>query len=256
MTRCRGPWSDTRSTTTSHRFSSRWVAIVGARMGPVMVEGGLFNGDEPGTPGLMAPGGRFADSWWPALGPTRQGARGGRAPTPRCTLPSTARARNRQHKQSLSARWDDKAGSLPVYGLVEWSRTSEADGFFIFHGLLAEGAWTRGRTRLHYRFERTERPEEERTLNPFRSIRPHLEIPFWGRPDGPFIPRDTPFGPAAPLRDLKLCLFWRFPAGGRLMSAEGSSTCKIFTGNPPFGLSVLASVSALGCRCTGWAATG
>ena len=45
----------------------------------------------------------------------------------------------------------------------------------MFHSLLAEGAWTAGRSRLHYRFERTERPEEERTLDPFRSVRPHLE---------------------------------------------------------------------------------
>ena len=50
----------------------------------------------------------------------------------------------------------------PAYALVEWARTSEADGFFVFSSLLAEGAWSAGRHRLHYRFERTERPEEER----------------------------------------------------------------------------------------------
>jgi hypothetical protein len=37
-----------------------------------------------------------------------------------------------------------------------------------------------GQGRLHYRFERTERPEEERTLSPFRSLRPHLENAILG----------------------------------------------------------------------------
>jgi hypothetical protein len=63
---------------------------------------------------------------------------------------------------------------IPVYGLAEWARTSEAGGFFVFHSVLAEGAWTMGAHRLHYRFERTERPEEER-VTPTRSRRPHLE---------------------------------------------------------------------------------
>jgi hypothetical protein len=67
-----------------------------------------------------------------------------------------------------------------LYGLVEWARTSEAEGFFVFHSVLAEGAWTLGRNRLHYRFERTERPEEQRTLDPFRSVRPHLENSILG----------------------------------------------------------------------------
>ena len=68
-----------------------------------------------------------------------------------------------------------------MYGLLEWARTSEAEGFFVFHSVLAEGAWTLGRSRLYYRFERTERPEEERTLNPFRSLRPHVENSILGK---------------------------------------------------------------------------
>jgi hypothetical protein len=63
---------------------------------------------------------------------------------------------------------------------VEWARTSEAEGFFVFDSFLAEGAWTSGRSRLHYRLERTERPEEERTLSPFRSVRPHTENSIHG----------------------------------------------------------------------------
>jgi hypothetical protein len=58
--------------------------------------------------------------------------------------------------------------------MVEWARTSEAGGFFVYTSLLAEGAWSPGPHRLHYRVERTERPEEER-ISGFRSRRPHLE---------------------------------------------------------------------------------
>jgi hypothetical protein len=86
-----------------------------------------------------------------------------------------------QSKWSLSGRWSGAVGSFPVYGLVEWARTSEAGGFFVFHSVLAEGAWTTGRSRLHYRFERTDRPEEERTSNPFRTRRPHFENSILGQ---------------------------------------------------------------------------
>jgi hypothetical protein len=79
-----------------------------------------------------------------------------------------------QSKWSLSARWEGKVGEFPLYGLAEWARTSEAEGFFVFHSALVEGAWTGGPNRLYYRFERTERPEEER-VTPTTSLRPHLE---------------------------------------------------------------------------------
>jgi hypothetical protein len=47
--------------------------------------------------------------------------------------------------------------------------------------VLAEGAWTAGSSRLHYRFEQTDRPEEERTSNPFRSRRPKFENSILGQ---------------------------------------------------------------------------
>jgi hypothetical protein len=80
---------------------------------------------------------------------------------------------------SVAGRWERSIGGHPVYGLLEWARTAEADGFFVFHSLLAEGAWGSGPHRLQYRFERTERPEEERTAR-FRSLRPHLENSILG----------------------------------------------------------------------------
>jgi hypothetical protein len=159
----------------------RAVAILGARVGPVLVEGGLFNGDEPERPGQWPRVSRFGDSWstrvtlFPQRGLELQGSHA-RVHSPE-HRPGFGID---QHKWSLSGRWSGSVGQFPVYGLLEWARTSEANGFFVFHSLLAEGAWTVGRSRLHYRFERTERPEEERTLSLFRSLRPHLENSILG----------------------------------------------------------------------------
>jgi hypothetical protein len=159
----------------------RAVGIVGVRAGPVAVEAGLFNGDEPERPGQWPRISRFGDSWsgrltfYPLRELEVQGSYASvHSPEHRPGAGSD------QHKWSVSGRWEGEVRGSPVYGMVEWARTSEADGFFVFRSLLAEGVWTRGRSRLHYRFERTERPEEERTLNPFRSVRPHLENSIHG----------------------------------------------------------------------------
>jgi hypothetical protein len=159
----------------------RAVAIAGVRAGPVLLEGGLFNGDEPERPSQWPKLSRFGDSWSGRL-----------TLLPLSTLElqgSYAEVHSPEHrlgfgtdqrKWSTSGRWSGSVGRSPVYALLEWERTSEAAGFFVFHSLLAEGAWDLGPSRLLYRFERTERPEEERTLSPFRSLRPHFENSILG----------------------------------------------------------------------------
>jgi hypothetical protein len=154
----------------------RAVAIAGARIGPVLLEGSLFNGDEPERPSQWPRVSRFGDSWsarltvLPLRGLELQGSHAAvNSPEHR---PGSGLD---QDKWSLSGRWSGLVGQAPVYGLLEWARTSEADDFFVFRSLLAEGAWTLGPSRLHYRYERTERPEEMRTFDLFRSLRPHLE---------------------------------------------------------------------------------
>ena len=154
----------------------RAIAIAAVRTRLVSGEVGLFNGDEPERPGQWPRiGGRFGDSWaarlsaYPSAGIELQASHAHvHSPEHR------PGAGTDQGKWSLSARWSRRVGRSPVYGLVEWARTSEAGGFFVFESVLAEGAWTAGRHRLQYRFERTERPEEER-ISHFRSLRPHLE---------------------------------------------------------------------------------
>jgi hypothetical protein len=159
----------------------RAVAIAAVRRGPVGGEIGLFNGDEPERPGQWPRiGGRFGDSWAarltavPVTGFEIQGSHA-RVHSPE----HRPGAGTDQAKWSLSARWDGVLDRRSTYALVEWARTSEAGGFFVFSSLLAEGAWSTGPHRLHYRFERTERPEEER-ISDFRSLRPHLENSILG----------------------------------------------------------------------------
>jgi hypothetical protein len=158
----------------------RAVAMAAVQVGPAAFEVGLFNGDEPEKPSQWPRVSRFGDSW---------SARLTVSPISRLELQgSHAKVHSAEHrpgagpdqsKWSVSGRWDGQVSGLPLYGLVEWARTSEAEGFFVFHSLLTEGALSVGFSRLHYRFERTERPEEER-VTPTRSRRPHLENSILG----------------------------------------------------------------------------
>jgi hypothetical protein len=159
----------------------RWVAIAALRAGSVAGEFGLFDGDEPERPGQWPRlGGRFGDSWSARVtglvlaGLELQGSHA-RVHSPE----HRPGAGTDQSKWNLSARWSRPVGRFPLYGLVEWARTSEASGFFEFHSLLAEGAWRTGQHRLYLRWERTERPEEVR-MSSFRSLRPHLENSILG----------------------------------------------------------------------------
>jgi hypothetical protein len=159
----------------------RAVAIVAARRQGVSGEFGLFNGDEPERPGQWPRiGGRFGDSWAGRL--TAEPIAGLELQASHAKVQSPEHrpgAGPVQRKWSLSARWEGLVSGRQTYALVEWARTSEAGGFFVFSSALAEGAWTAGPHRLHYRFERTERPEELR-ISDFRSLRPHLENSILG----------------------------------------------------------------------------
>lgn len=158
----------------------RAVAIAALRAGPVVAEAGLFNGDEPERPGQWPLLERFGDSWSARLTGTVSCGLSLQASGAHVHSPEhRPGAGTDQAKYSVAARWERPVAGHPVYALVEWARTSEAEGFFVFHSFLAEGAWTSGPHRLQYRFERTERPEEERVAR-FRSLRPHLENSILG----------------------------------------------------------------------------
>jgi hypothetical protein len=164
----------------NHHWSQvleRAVVIAGIRRGPVTLEAGLFNGDEPARPSDWPLLARFGDSW---------SARVSLAPVREVELQlSRASIRSPEHrsppagpyhdKWSASARYERPSASGRRYAMAEWARTSELDGFFVYHSWLAEGEWRAGRHRPYLRLERTDRPEEERAFDPFRSQRPHFE---------------------------------------------------------------------------------
>ncbi|MGE0353072.1 MAG: hypothetical protein AB7I33_07475 [Gemmatimonadales bacterium] len=160
----------------------RAVVMGAVRAGPVGVEGSLFNGDEPERPGQWPRiGGRFGDSWslrltlYPLSGLELQGSRAlvhSPEHRPGAGLDVT--------KWSTAARWQRDVRGVPLYAMVEWAESSEADRFFVFESWLGELQVTPARHRGYYRYERTDRPEESRTTNPFRSVRPHLENSILG----------------------------------------------------------------------------
>jgi hypothetical protein len=159
----------------------RVVALVGIGAGRVLLEGALFNGDEPERPSQWPAWDRFGDSW---------AARITAAPWRDLELQlSVANVHSPEHrpgagpdqdKWSASARWDRRTEDRRAYALLEWARTTEAGGAFEFASVLAEGELRRGSHRAYARVERTDRPEEERLADPFRSLRPHLDDAIMG----------------------------------------------------------------------------
>ncbi len=158
----------------------RAVVLGQARYRWITIEGSLFNGDEPESPGSSPNLDRFGDSW---------SLRGTLQPAPGLELQlSRAKVRSPEHrggagldqfKWSASVRGEGSLGSRPAYALFEWAQTDEASGAFRFESWLGEGAITLGRARPYLRLERTQRPEEER-VTAFRSRRPLLEDALLG----------------------------------------------------------------------------
>lgn len=156
----------------------RAVGLAGIRAGPVTLEGALFNGDEPVSPGSWPALSRFGDSWATRL--TLAPVTGLEAQASYAFVHSPENrpgAGPDDAKTSLSARWERGRW----YGLVEWAHTRTAGGAFVFRSALAEGAVVIARQRPYVRFERSDRPEEERLFeSPFRTRRPLFENSILG----------------------------------------------------------------------------
>ncbi|HEX9107838.1 MAG TPA: hypothetical protein VF832_11430, partial [Longimicrobiales bacterium] len=171
---------------TNHHLAQvpeRALAIAAVGRGPLLLEAGLFNGDEPKSPGSFADVGRFGDSW---------SARATVRPLPGLELQgSHAFLRSPenpdghgldQRKWSASVRWGGNGETRP-YALLEWATTNEtgagAPGFR-FSTLLAEGSLSRGPLLVAGRVERSTRPEEERLADPFRVPRVPADFSLLG----------------------------------------------------------------------------
>jgi hypothetical protein len=157
----------------------RLVAVAAVAVRTATLEAATFNGDEPTSPGSSPQFGRFGDSW--ALRLTWR---------PRSTLElagSVARVRSPEvaighglnhDKKGVLARYETTGAQTSRYAMVEWLRTDErADGYRApYWSWLAELAECRGGFTSAVRVERTDRPEEERLVDPFRTPHPHHDF--------------------------------------------------------------------------------
>lgn len=161
----------------------RTVAIGAFRTRRLVFEVGLFNGDEPESPGDVPNRNRYWDSWSGRVtfAPFPQGEF--QTSYARVVSPENARGGGAdQRKHSASMRLEDAQHS--GYALLEWARSTNYVGSsptFAFTSLLAE-TWARyGVLSGALRIERTDRPDEERLLNEFRSPLPATDLSITGR---------------------------------------------------------------------------
>jgi hypothetical protein len=161
----------------------RVVAISAFRTRRLILEAGLFNGDEPESPGDVPNRSRYWDSWSGRVTfiPFPQGEI--QTSYARVRSPENATGGGMdQRKQSGSLRLEDAHRS--GYGLLEWARSTNYVGSsrgFAFTSLLAETSARFGVVSGALRFERTERPDEERLANEFRTPLPASDLSIAGR---------------------------------------------------------------------------
>jgi hypothetical protein len=169
---------------SNHHLSQvleRAVAIIAVGTGPVVLEGSLFNGDEPTAPDVSPNLERFGDSWSVRL-------TGWRGSDWEAQL-SHASVKSPEHrdgagptdtKWSASVRWAGMLAARPGQLLAEWAQTSEGHGVFTFQSVLVEWSMRFGSSHLPYlRLESSERPEEER-ISDFRTRLPPLDDSITG----------------------------------------------------------------------------
>jgi hypothetical protein len=168
----------------------RLVAVAAGRAGPLIGELAAFNGDEPldaSTPPLVD---RFGDSWaaratllpsW--LVPTLGGAE---------LSASIAHVKSPEYRDGFGmdqrkvhagVRVQRDVGGTATYALLEWARTQDVDRgrpLYTFSSTLGEAAACRSQFALAFRAEQSERPEEERLPNLFRSPRPATDLSILG----------------------------------------------------------------------------
>ena len=158
----------------------RLIAIGAVRGGPLMVEAGLFNGNEPMSASDRGSFDRFADSWaarvtiMPRAGVELQASMA-EVESPELPLGGGPG----QRKQSASARYEHGA----LYGLAEWSRTAVRDDgeeLYTLRSALLEATYDYRGWRPGLRLEHTQRAEEERLSDPFRTPWPHADTHVLG----------------------------------------------------------------------------
>ncbi|CAN5168202.1 hypothetical protein BH09GEM1_BH09GEM1_23260 [soil metagenome] len=218
-------------------------AIGAVRVGPVVIEGGTFGGDEPTHPSSLPRASRIGDSWSaratvvPVSGVELQASHA------RVASPEEASGIGLdQRKQSISGR--AISGNGRRYFLMEWARTVERDAVrqndvFGYESALAEGAVQIGSMGVALRVEQSGRPEEDRLAEAFRTPRPSTDLSINGLTQW----RTATLHIAAPA--LRHGGFAGTPfLEGALLSAEPSSPQSVFTPERLYGRSHFTMLTA------------
>ena len=168
----------------------RLVLVAAARAGRVTLEAATFGGDEPVDPSTLPLARRMGDSWSlrATLGAPRLWTMlaGGELTASYANVKSPEYREGRgldQRKAHLGLRFAGEGGPLARYALVELARTTDVDrgrDLYTFDAALAEGALCRGDAGIALRWERSDRPEEERLLDLFRAARPATDVSILG----------------------------------------------------------------------------
>jgi hypothetical protein len=162
----------------------RLVAVGAVRAGAFLLEGGLFNGDEPITPKSLGQLDRFGDSWSVRL--TTYPMAGLELQVSHALLESPEQPRGNsldQRKLSVSARYERTNDDVGHYVLAEWARTGELDEgtqVIALPTALVEASMRRGEWRVGARLERTIRAESDRSNGIFRTQWPASDERHWG----------------------------------------------------------------------------
>ncbi len=171
---------------------------LGADNRRLALEHAFFNGDEPVGPFIAPQWKRFGDSRTTRL--TVMPFSGVELQASRAFVrsPGITQGGAFDHTQTnVSLRIDRSSTAMPGmadmagmsshartrYALVEVARTDEGFGrqrAFRYRSVLAEGALSLGKWTTALRVERTERPENERLLDPFRIANGHIDFQIIG----------------------------------------------------------------------------
>jgi hypothetical protein len=236
----------------------RLVVVAAASKGAVIGEASVFDGDEPLDPSTPPRLSRFGDSW--AVRGTLVGdslanvLHGAELSVSWAAVKSPEYREGAgldQRKAHIDLRLTGSHAGVTHYALFEAARTTDTDNghpLYTFDALLAEGALCRHGLGAALRWEQSDRPEEERLLDLFRSPRPATDVSIlgvtrWTTLSGavalPGIGGDharaTPFVEIAqltvdrttaalfdPARFYGATRMWRFSAGFRLMAGRHS----------------------------------
>ncbi|HUQ48880.1 MAG TPA: hypothetical protein VM053_11670 [Gemmatimonadaceae bacterium] len=163
------------------QIPERAIVVAAAAFGPVGLEASSFGGDEPESPSDWPNSSRFFDSWAARATARIRKASEFQVSYAKVVSPEIAAGGGLTHKKwSASGRYESKL----LYGLAEFERTQEVESgrdAFSFKSMLAEGSLTRKKFSVAGRLEQTERAEEERDANPFRTPRPASDLSILGR---------------------------------------------------------------------------